>query len=62
MELTTEDEDPEWSVNVKRGLLSFLEINFNERQTLSKDVPVLLSDSKPKVYKVIEVTIFYFSF
>ncbi|XP_060608019.1 vitellogenin-1-like [Ruditapes philippinarum] len=55
-DLTTEDEDPEWSVNIKRGVLSLLEMNFNERQSLTKGVPVLLSDSSPKVYKVIEVT------
>ncbi|XP_053394079.1 uncharacterized protein LOC123525183 [Mercenaria mercenaria] len=56
-DLTTEEDDPEWSVNIKRGMLSLLEINFNERQSLTKDVPVLLSDSEPKVYKVIEPSV-----
>ena len=57
-DLVTEDNDPLWSVNIKRGILSFLELNFNERQSLqSLDHPVNVeqSDLTPKFYRVVEV-------
>ena len=57
-DLVTEEDDPLWSINVKKGMLSFLELNFNERQSLqSLDNPVTVehSDLTPKFYRVIEV-------
>ena len=45
----------EWSVNVKKGCLAILELNFNERQSLDRHVSLSQSDSKPQLYRVIEV-------
>lgn len=59
-DVKTEEDDPVWSVNVKRGFLSLLELNFNQRQTLDQDVHVVMSDSEPKIYRVMEVSFFLF--
>ena len=64
-DLVTEVDDPLWSVNIKKGFLSFMELNFNERQTLqSLDNPATVehSDLMPKFYRVVEVQFVFISF
>ncbi|KAH3696130.1 hypothetical protein DPMN_083593 [Dreissena polymorpha] len=55
-ELATEMDDPDHSLDIKRGLISLLELNFNERQSLDSDRPVIRDDGKPVIYRVIEVS------
>ena len=57
-DLVTEEDDPFWSIDIKMGVLSFFEVNFNERQSLqSLDNPVTVehTDLLPKFYRVVEV-------
>ena len=57
-DLVTEEDDPFWSFDIKMGVLSFFEVNFNERQSLqSLDNPVTVehTDLLPKFYRVVEV-------
>ncbi|XP_052257469.1 uncharacterized protein LOC127862411 isoform X2 [Dreissena polymorpha] len=56
-ELATEMDDPDHSLDIKRGLISLLELNFNERQSLDSDRPVIRDDGKPVIYRVIEPSV-----
>lgn len=53
--LETEEDDAKHSVDIKKAVLSLLELNFNDRHSRDKDVSVTASDDKPKIYRVIEV-------
>lgn len=55
-----EADDPEWSVNVKKGLLSMLEMNLEKRKELRKSgaIPQVLrpqSSDEGSMFTVMEV-------
>ncbi|XP_061168026.1 vitellogenin-1-like [Saccostrea echinata] len=61
-EIKQEADDPEWSVNVKKGLLSILEVNLDKRKQLdqSSSIPRVLrpqSANEDSMYKVMEPSI-----
>nr|ANB82451.1 vitellogenin [Saccostrea glomerata]ANB82452.1 vitellogenin [Saccostrea glomerata] len=61
-EIKQEADDPEWSVNVKKGLLSILEVNLDKRKQLdqSSSIPRVLrpqSSNEDSMYKVMEPSI-----
>ncbi|KAJ8306210.1 hypothetical protein KUTeg_016755 [Tegillarca granosa] len=57
----TESDDPEWSVNIKRGLLSLGVINFEERRSLDPVSRMLntgrLPQDQTEIYSVMEPSI-----
>jgi len=58
----TEEDDPPHSVSMKKGIISLLELNFNDRHSLDREVSVVSPDDKPKLYRVMEVKGFYICF
>ncbi|KAL3868963.1 hypothetical protein ACJMK2_041708 [Sinanodonta woodiana] len=62
-EIRTEKDDPFWSVDFKKGFLSFFEINFNERQSFEAQASIRSSSSDSMVgteklfYQVMEESV-----
>lgn len=57
-----EADDPEWSVNVKKGLLSLLEMNLEKRKEMEQSSPIPQvvrpqSSNEGAMYSVMEVSI-----
>lgn len=60
--LVTEEDDSIQSVNMKKAVLSLLELNFNDRHSMDRDVSLASPDDEPKVYRVVEVFVFVTAF
>lgn len=60
--LVTEEDDSIQSVNMKKAVLSLLELNFNDRHSMDREVSLASPDDEPKIYRVVEVFVFVTDF